>query len=334
MSSINSLSASLFNSQSSAVDSNGLINLNLTGTLGGAPGASPLSASALYQQYEKNNAALYEKFINSPKLKAEIEQFKSSLNNIKTVDEVFQNPRIYKFLTTALGIPNADRQVGLVKRALTSYAIDPAQYKELQNQGYLDSNGRPTSTDAQKFLISKGFLDPQSSYRVGTANQLSNPVYANAAQLLQLAQKGVATIKSKAVIDKIVAQYQQVSYEADINTKNSTVQLARYFVKTIPTILSSAQGSKNVEKAVIDGLLADKNVRNFIQIAFNIPQQIAVQPLNAQEKVFGNKVDVARLRDPAYINRLVKTFLTQADYINSGGTPGASGKANTAQLFS
>ncbi|MCX8501342.1 MAG: DUF1217 domain-containing protein, partial [Alphaproteobacteria bacterium] len=194
--------------------------------------------------------------------------------------------------------------------------------------------GRPTSTDAQKFLISKGFLDPQSSYRVGTANQLSNPVYANAAGLLQLAQKGIANLKDKTVIDKIVSQFQQVSFEADINTKNSTVQLARYFVKTIPAIVDAAQSSKNVEKAVIDGLLADKNVRNFVQIAFNIPPQIAIQSLSAQEKVFGNRVEVSRLRDPAYISRLVKTFLTQADFINSGGTPGGTAGSNSVQLFS
>ena len=232
-----------------------------------------------------------------------------------------------------MGIPNAETQAGLVKRALTSYAIDPAQYKQLQNQGLLDSNGRPTSSDAQALLLKQGLLDPKNSYRVGTANQLSNPVYANAANLLQLAQKGIANLKNKTVVDKIITQYQQVSFEADINTKNSTVELARYFVKTIPTIISNAQGSRNVDKAVIDGLLADKNVRNFVQIAFNIPPQIAVQSLVAQEKVFANKVDVSRLRDPTYIDRLVKTFLSQADFINSGGKQGGTAGSNSVQLF-
>ena len=93
MSGINSLSSSLFTAQSAGSGSNGITNVDLSATLSGSQGSSPVSATALYQQYEKNGTAIYQKFINSPKLKAEIEQFKASLSGIKTVDEVFQNPR-------------------------------------------------------------------------------------------------------------------------------------------------------------------------------------------------------------------------------------------------
>ncbi|MDI9407752.1 MAG: DUF1217 domain-containing protein [Candidatus Pacebacteria bacterium] len=322
-------SAGLFSPLSSA-DAGGVTPLDLSAlSASPAAGTSSLSASVLYQKYEKQGDQLYAKFVDSPKLKNEIAQFKNALSSVNSVDGFFQNPKVYKFVTTALGIPDANTQGGLVKRALNSFAIDPDTYKSLKSQGLLDANGRPPNQEAQKTLIAKGYLDPQNPYRVGVANQLG-AVYAKAAGLLQFSSKGVANLKDPAVIANLVQQYQQVSFEADINNQNSTVQLARYFVKTIPTILDSASTSKNVNKAVIDGILADKNLRNFVQTAFNIPKQIAVQSLTAQEKVFGNKIDVNKLTDPVYIQKVVKTFLTQADAQNSGISLSGSSKAATA----
>ena len=314
-------------------DNGGVTGIDLTGLQSGSTnsGVSAVSALTLYQKYEKNGADLYKKFVESPKLKSEIESFKSALSSVNSVEDFFRNQKVYKFVTTSLGVPSADTQPGLVKRALTSFAIDTATYKKLQSQGLLDSSGRPPTKDAQDSLIAQGYLDPKNPYRVGAANQLKSPSYAYAAGVLQFAQKGVANLKDPTVINKIVEQYKQVSFEDDINTKNSTVQLARYFVKTIPTILENASTSKNVNKAVIDGLLGDKNLRNFVQTAFSIPEQIAVQSLTAQEKVFGNKIDANRLKDPIYIQKIVRTFLTQADALNSGiNLNGGGGSASVA----
>ena len=43
--------------------------------------------------------------------------------------------------------------------------------------------------------------------------------------------------------------------------------------------------------------------------ALGIPQEIAVQPLDTQERAVGSRLDVARLQDPKFVDRLAQRYL-------------------------
>jgi hypothetical protein len=58
-------------------------------------------------------------------------------------------------------------------------------------------------------------------------------------------------------------------------------------------------------------------VRNVVQTAYNIPQQIAFQSLTAQEHAITSNLDVRKLKDPAFVQSLAKQYLIQKNIDNS-----------------
>lgn len=326
------------NVANNAVSDGTAIDLSvLTLLKGGGNGASPLPATVLYKYYDKNGADLLQKSNDSKQVKTAVEYFTTQIKKVTSVDQVFKDPKLYSFVTTAVGLgATADTQRGLIKRALTGYVIPPSQVQQLKTNGLLNANGRPVDSAAQAKLVAEGFLDPANPTRVGVANQLSDPTYANAAATLNFANTGLKTIKSQSVINQLVRQFQSVTFENSINTKSATVAEARYALAKLPGLAVSASakasdgnpppitnpadvangatafGSSAVAKANY-GLLSDATLRDFVSTAFNIPKQVVNQSIQSQANLFGRKVDVTQLNNPTYVNKLISTYLAQSD---------------------
>ena len=319
---------------------NGSANLDLSPLSllnGGGNGVSPLSATQLYNYYDKNGAAMLEKNNNSRQVKEAIDYFTTKIQKVKSVDEIFKDPKLYNFVTTAVGLEStANSQKGLIKRALTGFVIPPDQVQTLKNNGLLTSKGTPVDSAAQQTLVAQGFLDPANPTRIGVANQLSDPIYANAAAILNFANSGVLTIQSQETMNTLIRQFKSVSFENAVNKQSSAVAEARYALAKLPAIGEKANagkastsetvikaptepnqtitGGNGVDKASpIYNLLSDSTLRDFVSTAFNIPRQVAVQSVQSQAAIFSSKVDVKQLDNPNYVNKLIKTYLTQTD---------------------
>ncbi|MCX8507186.1 MAG: DUF1217 domain-containing protein [Alphaproteobacteria bacterium] len=318
-------------SGSSAIDLSALSLLN-----GGGNGVSPLSATQLYNYYDKNGAAMLDKSNNSRQVKDAIDYFTTRIKNVKSVAEIFKDPKLYSFVTTAVGLSStANSQQGLIKRALTGFVIPPDQVQTLKDNGLLTSSGRPVDSAAQATLVAQGFLDPANPTRIGVANQLSDPTYANAAAILNFANTGVKTIQSQETINTLVRQFKSVSFEDSINRQSSAVAEARYALAKLPAIGEKANPVKAESEGAIKSptepnqtiagrsgidrknpiynLLSDSTLRDFVSTAFNIPPQVVSQSIQGQAAIFASKVNVKQLNDPNYVNKLIKTYLTQID---------------------
>ena len=294
--------------------------------------ASALNATQLYESYDKKGAALLEKNNNSRAVKESIDYFTNRIKKVKTVDEIFKDRKLYEFITTAVGLgQTATEQPGLVKRALTGFVIPPDQVRGLQAKGLLTSSGRPVDKEAQKFLVEKGFLDPANPTRIGVANQLSDPSYANAAAILNFANTGVETVKLPSTINTLIRQYKSIKFEDTIYAQNPDVVEARYALAKLPGLVNDKNTVRLSGKDNVYKLLSDPTLRDFISTAFNIPKQIASQSTISQANIFATKVDMSRLDDPTYVNKLIKTYLTQVD--SNTGTASASVGQSTLSLF-
>ncbi len=61
--------------------------------------------------------------------------------------------------------------------------------------------------------------------------------------------------------------------------------------------------------------------REVVTTALGLPKQIAIQSLNAQEKAVTQRLDISKLSDPKFVDRLVQRYLIQ---VNGGGLGGVT----------
>jgi hypothetical protein len=320
-----------------------IINVNLPN----ASDASQQSSVDLYNYYHKSDVALQKASNNTPQVKSAVAYFQSQIAKVKSVDDIFKDPRLFNFLTEALGLGDQSQQKALAQKALTGYVIDPSTYRTLISQGLFDQNGAPTSSVAAQTLISKGLLDPKNPTKVALANQLTDTRYLTGALQLDFATTGLKTIQDPKTIKTLVSQYQKYTYEDSIAKQSPTVEEARYFSSQVASILTAAI-PKNAdgtawkpgqsqpltasqEAAGYYALLGDKTLRDVVSTVFSIPKQLAVQPLSTQVTAFKAKVSISQLTNSKFIAQFTQRYLVAADQASSGS--GSSSASSTLSLF-
>jgi hypothetical protein len=70
----------------------------------------------------------------------------------------------------------------------------------------------------------------------------------------------------------------------------------------------------------VDQILGDPSIRSVVTTALGIPKQIAFQTLRAQEKAISNRLDLAKLQDPKFVETFAKRYLIA----NSGSSSAES----------
>lgn len=352
MTTINSGVLALFgsiNTSGSTGTANSAASSIINITLPDASTASSQSSVDLYNYLQKSDTALKKASDSSPQVSREVAYFQSQIAQVKSVSDIFNNPRLFNFLTTSLGLGDQTQEKALATKALTSYAIDPSVYRKLVTSGLFTSNGVPTSTAAAQTLIAGGYLDPHNPTKVSLANQLSNTAFLTGALTLNFATKGLATIQDPATIKTLVSQYQTYTYENSVAAQSSTVEEARYFSSKVASVLTdaipaNADGSKYkpgqaqplTATQQVDGyyaLLGDKTLRDVVSTVFSIPPQLAIQPLNTQVTAFKAKVSITQLTDPKFVATFTQRYLIAADQAASGSSGGSSNSSGVLSLF-
>lgn len=182
-------------------------------------------------------------------------------DGLTSVDALFKDVRLTNFVLSALGLGDQAQYYGLVKKALTQPLSDPK----------------------------------------AVANQLPDKRFQKAAQILQLAESGLRTIQSKAVVDQLVSQFKSQAFEQSIADQNPAVSQARSFEKKAASITNVYQ------------ILADKTLRSVVSAVFNIPPQLAIQPITTQAAAISSRLDIKKLQDPKFVASFIQRFLASAD---------------------
>ena len=62
----------------------------------------------------------------------------------------------------------------------------------------------------------------------------------------------------------------------------------------------------------MDQILGDPVMRSVVTTALGIPEQIAFQPLEAQEKAISSRLDISKFQDPQFVESFTQRYLLAA----------------------
>ena len=179
-------------------------------------------------------------------------------------------------------------------------------------QVFLTANGLGASVNetalAQQALTS----NPASS--TGLASQLAstNSAWLNTAQTYNFYANGLAAIQNPKVLSTITNGYAEVLWRQSLDQQTPGLSNALYFLANAASLTSP------------DLVLGNSVARTVVTTAFGIPEQIAYQPLQAQEQVISNALDFSKLKDSQYVQTITDQYLVQLQASASASSSSSS----------
>ena len=206
--------------------------------------------------------------------------------------------------------PQVAKDIAAFQSALAT-AKTPAQL--LQNPAalkvLLTANGLGSQTAypllAQKVLLS----DPTKSNSLVNQVNVTNSSWLPAVQTYQFATKGLAVLQDPKIQATLTSAYAEVAWRQSLDATTPGLSNALTFLQQAPTV-----------KAAVD-ILGSSALRTVVTTALGIPEQIAFQPLEAQERAITDKLDVTRLADPKFAQSLAQQYLLNNASSSSAGPP-------------
>ena len=142
------------------------------------------------------------------------------------------------------------------------------------------------------------------------ANTLSDTRWKAVVQIFDFANKGLSVLKSAAVQKTITNGYAEIVWRKSLDATTPGLSNALSF-------RSQAAGIKTA-----DQILGNRTLRTVVTTALNIPQEIAFQGLQAQEKAITSRVDIKRFQDPKFVETFIQRYLIAAGNAAAGASGG------------
>jgi hypothetical protein len=195
--------------------------------------------------------------------------------------------------------PEVQRDVTAFRKAVASakdvksLLANPAVQKVLLTaNGLADQIG--STGLVTKALMSKT-SDPKS-----LANVLTNKAWKSTAATYDFANKGLAVLKDPKVLDTVANAYAEISWRKSLDATTPGLSDAL-------TFRDAAAKVKNA-----DDILGDPVLRRVVTTTLGIPQEIAYQTLDAQEKAITSKIDIKQLKNKNFVETFAKRYLIEA----------------------
>ena len=224
---------------------------------------SALLPSVAYRIAEKQGEAGYQRFVNRRDVQAEVERFKAGLQEIDSVDKLFKNRRVLEFVAKATGTASELQYIGRFRKALESDIDDP------------------------KSLI----------------NKLNNPILEAAHKKLQIAEKGVAHLKTEEVVNDLVESYLRTQHEKEMAAGNKEIPNARFFKQHIADAASES----------VYEILGNRILREVVTKVLHLPNELVNQTVEAQGRAITSRLDISRFKDPEFTEKFIQKYLLIAD---------------------
>lgn len=160
----------------------------------------------------------------------------------------------------------------------------------------LTANGLSDQTSytalAQKTLMS----NPNDSSSL--ANTLSNTSWATATKAYDFYDNGLSNIQQSATIASITNAYTEAVWRNSLDATTPGLSNALTFRSTVAT-----QGT------TVDAILGNSALRDVVTTALGLPLELAIQPLNEQEKAITSRLDITKFQDPKYVDQFIQQYL-------------------------
>ncbi|HTP82681.1 MAG TPA: DUF1217 domain-containing protein [Alphaproteobacteria bacterium] len=218
-----------------------------------------MSAEAGFPIFVQNENQQVAKFAQEASVQQAVSYFKSHISQVKSVADLTKDPKLLNFVLTAFGLQDAVNQPALVA-------------------GVLNSN-----------------LSKSNSL----ANELADPRYQQLAQEFNVAVFGTTNFQNSNVIADVVNKYLTNAYEISLDSTNSALRDAAYFLRNIGSVTNAYN------------ILADPVLRNVVETATGLPQTIANLPIQDEARLINQKVNI-------------KSFETSSSSSSTGSSSSAS----------
>ncbi len=159
----------------------------------------------------------------------------------------------------------------------------------------LTANGLGDQTDYTALATKALMSDPTKDGNL--ASTLSDTRWLTMAQTYDFANQGLAKLKTASVLSTVTTGYAQVKWQESLDATTPGLSAALDFRSRASTITS------------VDQILGDANLRKVVTTALGIPQEIAYQPLEAQEKAISSRIDITKFQSASYAEQFVRRFL-------------------------
>jgi hypothetical protein len=200
--------------------------------------------------------------------------YATTIGTISNVDDFLKDQRLVNYALDAYGLKNANLASDDLRKILTSDPTDPTSYiNKVENAKY-----RPLDV----------------AFNFGTDGRTLN-------------------VPAKQVQDRsdIVATkdgYVEQSMENEAGDQSTGAQLALYFLKKAPGIVSPFQ------------ILGDKALLQFAQTALSLSTYMSSADIDVQAAMITKKLNLNDLQDPTKLNKLIAQFSALYDVGNSGAS--------------
>jgi hypothetical protein len=198
--------------------------------------------------------------------------------------------------------------------SVTQLLNNPAVMQVLMTANGL-ADQLPYTALAQKALTSN-LSDPNS-----LANTLTDTRWKSVASTYNFATQGLSVIQQPSVIATLANAYAEVTWRNSLDAQTPGLSNALTFRAEASTITS------------VDQILGDSVMRTVVTTALGIPEQIAFQPLEAQEKAISSRLDITQFQDPKYVESFVQKYLiaNNSNGNSTSTTPSLTALASQAQ---
>jgi hypothetical protein len=186
--------------------------------------------------------------------------------------------------------------------SVTQLLNNPAVMQVLMTANGL-ADQLPYTALAQKALTSN-LSDPNS-----LANTLTDTRWKTVAQTYNFATQGLSVIQNPSTVSTLANAYAEVTWRQSLDAQTPGLSNALTFRAEASTITS------------VDQILGDSVMRNVVTTALGLPLEIALQPLEAQEKAITSRLDITQFKKPQFVESFVQKFLIAN---NSSTNPNAT----------
>lgn len=145
-------------------------------------------------------------------------------------------------------------------------------------------------------VLQEGLSDPSSF-----ANRLNDDRFIRFAATFNFERDGEAATQTTAARQGVVDRYVRHSLEVSAGEENEGVRLALYFLREAPNVTSAYQ------------LLADPALWQVVKTTFGFPDAMANADIEKQAAAVLDRLDIADLKDPEKLDKLVVRFTTVWD---------------------
>lgn len=164
---------------------------------------------------------------------------------------------------------------------------------------FLTANGLGSETSytalAQQALLS----NPDDSSSLASQLQSTNSAWLSTAQTYNFYANGLSAIQNPQVLSTIANGYAEVQWRESLDQQTPGLSNALYFLANASSLTTP------------DAVLGNSVARTVVTTAFGIPEQIAYQPLQAQEQAISSHLDFSKLSDPQYVQSVTDQYLVQ-----------------------